>query len=95
MIAAFEFMVETNAIANLIRENKTFRIPSSIQTGKKLGMQLLDEHLFQLYAEGKISEEDTVDRSQTAAEMQEKIDAHNAGRELPTPREEAAENGLG
>ncbi|MHC4533004.1 MAG: type IV pilus twitching motility protein PilT, partial [Planctomycetota bacterium] len=38
-IAAYEFMVVTPAIANLIRENKTYRIDSSIQTGKKLGMQ--------------------------------------------------------
>ncbi|MHC4744458.1 MAG: type IV pilus twitching motility protein PilT, partial [Planctomycetota bacterium] len=48
-IAAYEFMVVTPAIANLIRENKTYRIDSSIQTGRRLGMQLLDEHLWQLY----------------------------------------------
>ena len=54
-IAAYEFMVVTPAIANLIRENKTYRIDSSIQTGKKLGMQLLDEHLWKLYDEGKIA----------------------------------------
>jgi twitching motility protein PilT len=47
-IAAYEFMVVTPAISNLIRENKTYRIDSSIQTGRKLGMQLLDEHLWQL-----------------------------------------------
>ncbi len=73
MVAAFEFMVVTNAIANLIRENKVFRIPSSIQTGRKLGMQLLDEHLYQLWSEGKVSEAEVVDRSQNAAELQEKI----------------------
>ena len=49
MIAAYEFMVTTPAIANLIRENKTFRIDSAIQTGKKYGMQLLDEHLWSLF----------------------------------------------
>src|ERR1700761_1280896 len=49
MVAAYEFMVNTPAIANLIREAKTFRIDSSIQTGKKFGMQLLDEHLLDLY----------------------------------------------
>jgi twitching motility protein PilT len=79
-IAAFEFMVVTNAIANLVRENKTFRIPSSIQTGKKLGMQLLDDHLFRLYAEGKIEEEDAIDHSQSPGELQEKIEAFKAGR---------------
>ena len=45
-VAAYEMLVVTPAIANLIRENKTFRITSAIQTGQKLGMQLLDDHLF-------------------------------------------------
>jgi twitching motility protein PilT len=86
MVAAFEFMVVTNAISNLIRENKTFRIPSSIQTGKKVGMQLLDDHLFQLYTEGKVNEEDTVDRSHNAGEMLDKIEGYKAGRiAAPTP----------
>ena len=80
MIAAFEFMVITNAIANLIRENKVFRIPSSIQTGKKFGMQLLDDHLYLLFSEGKIEEQDAIDRSQSPGEMQDKIDALKAGR---------------
>ncbi len=79
MVAAFEFMVITNAIANLIRENKVFRIPSSIQTGKKYGMQLLDEHLFKLFSEGKIAREDAVDRSQGPADMMDKIEAFKAG----------------
>src|SRR5512143_2776869 len=61
MVAAYELMVVTPAIANLIRENKTFRIDSSIQTGKKLGMQLLDEHLWNLYDTGKISLEEMMD----------------------------------
>ena len=82
MVAAFEFLVITNAIANLIRENKTFRIISSIQTGKKLGMQLLDDHLFELFSEGKISEEDCVDRSHTPGDMLDKIEAHRGGRAL-------------
>ncbi len=90
-VAAFEFMVVTNAIANLIRENKVFRIPSSIQTGKKFGMQLLDDHLLQLYVQGKISEEDTVDSSQTPAEMRDKIAGVRSGRVTiqQTPPEDA------
>ena len=78
-VAAYEFMVVTNAIANLIRENKVFRIPSSIQTGKKFGMQLMDEHLFKLYAEGKISDVDSIDFAQTPGMMKEKIEAYSAG----------------
>ncbi|MBB74840.1 MAG: type IV pili twitching motility protein PilT [Planctomycetaceae bacterium] len=48
-IAAYELMVGTSAIQNLIRENKTFRITSSIQTGKKEGMQLMDDCLYDLW----------------------------------------------
>jgi len=58
MVAAYEFLVVTPAIANLIRENKTFRIDSAIQTGKKYGMQLLDEHLWSLYERGLIEAAD-------------------------------------
>ena len=46
MIAAYEFMYVTPGIQNLIRENKSFRIDSEIQTGKKFGMQLLDDNLW-------------------------------------------------
>ena len=80
MIAAFELMVITNAISNLIRENKVFRIPSSIQTGKKFGMRLMDEHLFQLYTSDKINEEDAIDRSHSPGELHDKIRAFDAGR---------------
>ncbi|MCP4374564.1 MAG: type IV pilus twitching motility protein PilT [bacterium] len=74
-VAAFEFMMVTNAIGNLIRENKVFRIPSSIQTGKRFGMQLLDDHLLKLFKEGKISSEDAIDHSHSPSEMQEKAGA--------------------
>jgi twitching motility protein PilT len=73
MIAAYEFLVNTPAIANLIRENKTFRIDSSIQTGKKFGMQLLDEHLMDLYNVGKISAEEAVDKSRRPADIAERM----------------------
>jgi twitching motility protein PilT len=79
-VAAFEFMVVTNAISNLIRESKVFRIPSSIQTGKKLGMQLLDDHLFQLAAEGKVEDRDAIDQSTNPADLQEKLKNLRAGR---------------
>lgn len=73
MIAAFEFMLVNNAIQNLIRENKVFRIPSSIQTGKKYGMRLLDEHLLELYTKNLISGQDAIDRSQSPSEMIQKV----------------------
>src|SRR5438067_3592036 len=52
LVAAFEMMVVTPAIQNLIRENKVYRIDSSIQTGRKYGMFLLDESLFRRWKDG-------------------------------------------
>jgi len=77
-IAAYEFMVVTPAIANLIRENKTYRIDSSIQTGKKLGMQLLDEHLWRLYDVGKITLDEMLDKGRQPGALQDKAMAKMA-----------------
>ena len=74
-IAAYEFMVVTPAIANLIRENKTYRIDSSIQTGRKLGMQLLDEHLWKLYDTGIINLEEMIDKGRQPGALQDKANA--------------------
>jgi len=59
-VAAYEMLVVTPAVANLIRENKVFRITSTIQTGQKLGMQLLDDHMFRLWRQGLVEEKDIV-----------------------------------
>lgn len=56
-IAAFEIMFATPAIRNLIREGKTYQILSEIQTGSRYGMIMLDDHLKQLYANGRIGYE--------------------------------------
>jgi twitching motility protein PilT len=71
-VAAYEFMVVTPAIANLIRENKAYRIDSSIQTGKKLGMQLLDDHLWSLYETGKITLQEMIDKARQPGALQDK-----------------------
>jgi len=76
-VASYEFLVVTPAIANLIRENKTFRIDSAIQTGRKFGMQLLDDHLWALYAQGIISAEEMIDKSKDPGDLTEKV--HRAG----------------
>lgn len=75
MVAAYEFLVITPAISNLIRDNKTFRIDSMIQIGKKFGMQLLDDNLLELYKAGKISTEEAVDKSRNPAEIADRIGA--------------------
>ncbi len=77
--AAYEFLLVTPAIANLIRENKTYRIDSSIQTGKKYGMQLLDDHLWELYDQGLVDGEDCLEKARFPAEFQAKMDAKARG----------------
>ncbi len=77
-VAGYEFMVVTPAIANLIRENKTYRIDSSIQTGKKFGMQLLDEHLWQLYERGMVGAADMLDCARNPGDLKVKVEAHDA-----------------
>jgi len=57
-VAAFEIMVGTPAIAHLIREGKTFQIPSIIQTARKDGMQLMDQHVLDLLKTKRILPEE-------------------------------------
>ena len=77
MTAAYEFMVVTPAISNLIREAQSFKIDSAIQTGKKFGMKLLDDYLWELYADGKIAAEDMIDRGRNPEMLTEKV--HRTG----------------
>jgi twitching motility protein PilT len=69
-VAAFEVMIVTPAIQNLIRENKSFRITSAIQTGHKFGMNLLDEHLLALFRKGVVKYEDALSRAQYPEEFE-------------------------
>jgi len=62
-LAVLEILVVTPAVSNLIREGKTFQIPSVIQTGKKFGMQSLDDAILVALQEKKISPEDAFDKS--------------------------------
>ncbi len=57
-VAAVEVMIATPAVRNLIREGKTFQIPGMIQTGKKYGMQSLDEAIMHLLSGKIINAED-------------------------------------
>ncbi len=80
-VAAYEFMVVTPAIANLIRENKTYRVESAIQTGKKFGMQLLDDHLWELFCKDKISLEEMLDKARQPGALLEKAEKKMGGPE--------------
>ena len=68
-VAAFEIMIRTDAISALIRDNKSYRIYSEIQTGGKLGMITLDAHLKFLYTEGLIGAEEVLERCEYPEEM--------------------------
>ena len=78
-IAAHEMLVVTPAIANLIRENKTFRINSSIQTGAKFGMQLLDDYLFKLWRDGIVSKEEVMLKSAKPDDLMARIQRAEKG----------------
>jgi twitching motility protein PilT len=91
VVAAYEFMVVTPAIANMIREAKTFRIDSAIQTGKKFGMRLLDDHLWQLYTNGIISAESMIDRGRDQGMLTERV--HRAGGEVGRKEFDQSEEG--
>ena len=72
-VAAYEMLVVTPAIGNLIRENKTFRITSSIQTGQKLGMQLLDDHMFKLWKSGLVEKKEVLFRANNPDDLTARI----------------------
>ncbi len=63
----------TPAIRNLIRENKTYRINSSVQTGRKHGMFLLDDCLFRMWREDLIEKEEALLKAANPAELAAKI----------------------
>ncbi len=90
-VAAYEMLVCTPAISNLIRENKTFRITSAIQTGQKLGMQLLDDHMFKLWRDGLVEKHEILLRSNNPEELASKI--ARAERGLFEDEDEARDRG--
>jgi len=72
-VAAFEFMVSTPSIQSLIRENKTFRIVSDIQTGANMGMITMDMYLFSLFERGLISYENMLIKAQDPESINRKM----------------------
>jgi twitching motility protein PilT len=70
-VLALEVLMNTPAVANTIRESKTFMLPGIIQTGKKLGMKLMDDSLMDLYNNGIIAQEEAYDRAEQKALMRQ------------------------
>ncbi|MER3500091.1 MAG: type IV pili twitching motility protein PilT [Candidatus Fervidibacterota bacterium] len=72
-IAAVEIMIANPAIRNLIREGKTYQIPSIIQTSAAEGMQTMDQALRDLYVRGLITYEDAIARAHNPEELKKLI----------------------
>jgi len=72
-VAAFEVMHATPAIRNLIRENKTHQIATSIQTSRRMGMMLMDDAIVELYMQGVINREEAINFAQDKNSMMNKV----------------------
>jgi len=79
LVAAYECLVITPAVSNLIRENKTYRIDSTIQTGRKHGMILMDDSLFNLWRQGLVDEEEVLLKARKVNELKERIENAKKG----------------
>jgi twitching motility protein PilT len=72
-VAAFEVMLMTPAIGNLIRKNETNKIPSTIQTSRRMGMITLDDYLLDLVKAGTIKREVALDASQSPKDLETRL----------------------
>ncbi|MCG8584597.1 MAG: PilT/PilU family type 4a pilus ATPase [Pirellulales bacterium] len=73
MELAYEILVNTSACGNLIRDDRSFQLPSILQTGKKQGMCLMDESIAQLARAGKISKEEALSRAANVQFMRDAV----------------------
>jgi twitching motility protein PilT len=74
-IAAFEVMLMNPAIGNLIRKNETHKIPSTIQTSRRLGMITLDDHLLELVKKGAVERAVAIDAAQDPRDLETRLSA--------------------
>jgi len=72
LIAAFEVMIATPGIRNLIRERKTHQIYSLIQAGGDFGMQTFDQDLLRLHSEGLIATEEALAKANNPTEFRQR-----------------------
>ena len=82
-VAIFEIMINTPSISALIRDNKTFRINSDIQTGAKYGMVTLDSFLLDKYQAGMISQHEVITKAQDPSSILAKIQEFEAAKAAP------------
>lgn len=72
-VAALEVLFANLAIRNMIRENKTYQIISTMQTGKRQGMQTMDDAIYELFLRGDISADSAVSYAQNPVDMSGKV----------------------
>jgi len=72
-VVATEVMVTTSAVANLIREGKTYQVPSAMQAGRELGMHTMDQHLADLVNAGMITQPAAMEKAQDREDLQQLI----------------------
>jgi twitching motility protein PilT len=82
-VAIFEIMINTPSISALIRDNKTFRINSDIQTGAKYGMLTLDSFLLEKYQAGMISQHEVITKAQDPTTILAKLQELEAAKAAP------------
>lgn len=82
-VAIFEIMINTPSISALIRDNKTFRINSDIQTGAKYGMVTLDGFLLEKYQAGLISQNEVITKAQDPTSILAKLQEIEAAKAAP------------
>ncbi len=75
-VAALEILIATSAVRNIIREGKTHQLISSMQTGAKYGMVIMDNYLVQLYNQGFIEYEIAIHQSNDADYVKKKISSN-------------------
>jgi len=84
-VAAFEVLVATSPIRNLIREAKTHQLASAIETGTKQGMQLLDQALAALVREGHVTYQDAAEKTSRPTEFDHILYGDESRPEEPPP----------
>src|SRR5947208_2599099 len=72
-VLALEILTNTPAVANVIREAKTYMLPGIIQTGKKQGMRLMDDTLIELYQRGLISPQEAYARAEQKQMVRQQV----------------------
>ncbi|MBA3608765.1 MAG: PilT/PilU family type 4a pilus ATPase [Verrucomicrobiota bacterium] len=77
-VLALEVLTNSPAVANVIREAKTFMLPGIIQTGRKQGMRLMDDSLAQLFDQRLISAEEAYSRADQKLAMRDHVGKQGA-----------------